>query len=227
MAKSGRTWSLAALEPSNITFIEEFEALIGILRLDDIAPGRFSSLLALSLYGGFKAGTLDPYRAVLEIEALENGNPSHYKDSIQNKRPPLKGLWHKHFGQLGLRPLALNVQNALKKYELPYVAEKIRQAQESGEERFFTVEDAAAIANDAVQGNYARRQKSGGLTGEWIVFAKHEGKNYYLALATHDSSTHIHIRQQIDLLCMREFPFLEDLLALSETEARVTERDDL
>ena len=218
MVKSSRTWSLAALEPSNNDFIEEVEALIRILRLDDIAPGRFSSLFALSLFGGFKAGTLDPYRAALEIEALEQGKPSHYKDPIQNKHPPLKGLWHKHFGQLGLRPLALNVKNALKKYQLPYVAEKIRQAQESGEERFFTVGDAAAIANDAVHGNYARRQKSGGLTGEWIVFAKHEGRNYYLALTTHDASMHLHISQQIDALCVREFPFLEELLASSGTE---------
>ncbi len=80
------------------------------------------------------------------------------------------------FGQLGLRPLALNVQNALRNSQLPYVAEKIRQAQESGEERFFTVADTAAIANDAVNTNYERRQQSGSLTGEWIAFAKHDGK---------------------------------------------------
>ena len=216
MDTSSRKWSLAVLEPSNDAFVEEFETLMKVLRLDDIAPGRFSSLFALCLFGGFKAGTLDPHRAVLEIEALEKGSPSHYKEPIQNKRPPLKGLWHKHFGQLGLRPLALNVQNALKKYELPYVAEKIRLAKESGEERFFTVEDVKAIANDAVHGNYVRRQESGALTGEWIVFAKHAGKNYYLALATHDRSTHAHIRQQIETLCVREYDFLEDLLIQEE-----------
>jgi predicted transcriptional regulator len=50
------------------------------------------------------------------------------------------------------------------------------------------------------------------LTGEWIVFAKHEGRNYYLTLATHDKTTHEHERQQIENICYREFPFLEKIL---------------
>jgi hypothetical protein len=207
-----RKWSFTPLEGTSEAVTDELETFIKVLRLDEIAPGRFSSLLVLCLFGGFKAGTLDPHRAVLEIQALEMSQPSVYKDPVQNKRPPLAGLWHKHYGQLGLGPLAKNIQNALAKYKIPYLVEKVRQAQASGEERFFTVDDAAAIANDAVHGNYTRREEANGLTGEWIIFARHEQKNYYLSLATHDSSTHAHIRQQIDALCVREFPFLKDVL---------------
>ena len=207
-----RKWSFTPAEGTNNSVVTELEAFTQMLRLDEIAPGRFSSLLVLCLYGGFRAGTIDPSRAVLEIEALEKGTPSTYKAPVLFTRLPLAGLRHKHYGQLGLAPLAKNIQNALKRYGIPYLAEKVREAQASGEERFLTEGDVAAVANDAANGNYKRRRAASQLTGEWIIFAEYEGERYYLCLATHDTSTHDHLRQQIDALCVREFPFLENLL---------------
>jgi hypothetical protein len=48
------------------------------------------------------------------------------------------------------------------------------------------------------------------MTGDWIIFAKHEGQNFYLGLGTHDAAT-----REPDALYRRlrqgsewEFPFL-------------------
>jgi hypothetical protein len=125
----------------------------------------------------------------------------------------LKGLWHQHYLPDGLPSLAKNVQLALKQYKIPYFQKKIREAQEAGEDRYMSADDVAAVANDVVYGNLGRRQADKAMTGEWLVFAKHEGKNYYLAVATHDSSTHDDLRQQIDTISCKEFPFLPKLLA--------------
>lgn len=83
----------------------------------------------------------------------------------------------------------------------------------TGEERYMTNEDLMAVVNDVVTGNLVRRRKDEAMTGEWLLFAKHQGQNYYLAVTTHDSSQHPQIRQQIDSVCCHEFPFLSELLA--------------
>ncbi len=48
------------------------------------------------------------------------------------------------------------------------------------------------------------------MTGEWIVFAKHNGKNFYLTLGVHqedNASVALRIWQ-----CGWEFPFVLDIL---------------
>jgi hypothetical protein len=81
----------------------------------------------------------------------------------------------------------------------------------AGEERFVTVEDIKAITDDAVQGNLRRRFEANELTGEWLIYAQHDGLNYYLALGRHDTGDDI-IRTQIDGVCCYEFPFIRNLL---------------
>lgn len=191
----------------------ELASFINMIGLDRIAPGRYSLILVLHLFGGWKSGFQGPEKIIREIEALEAGVSTGLKAPIQNRHPPLKGLWHKHYLQDGLPSLAKNVQLALKKYGMPYFEQKISEAEEAGEERFMTAEDLMAVANDVVHGNLGRRREDEAMTGEWLLFAKHEGENYYLAVTTHDSSTHPQIRQQIDTICCHEFPFLIKLLA--------------
>jgi len=119
--------------------------------------------------------------------------------------------------QPGIRSLAMNIQHGLKQFESPWFKQRIREAEAAGEERFFSTEDVAAFTADVVQGHFRRLQDDGRITGEWIVFAKYEGQNYYLSLATHDRTTHQHIRQHIDAICVQEFPFLKTQMA-SETD---------
>ena len=145
-----------------------------------IAPGRISLLFLLSVFGAYKAGRIDPAQVARELEALEKGETTGLKPPIQNRHPPLKGLWHKHYMQPGMASLAMNIQHGLKQFGIPYLQQKVREAQQAGEERYFTIEDVAPLANDAVHGDWRRLREMDRLTGEWIVFARHEGRNYYL-----------------------------------------------
>lgn len=190
--------------------LKDFVKSIG---LDKAAPNRYSSLLALHLLGGSLSGYQNPAKIIREIEELEAGQPGQLKAPIQNRHPPLKGLWHKHYMQDGIGSLAHNVQRGLNIYGIPFFEQKIREAEEADEERFLTAEDVPALVNDIVSGNRQRLAEAQAITGEWLIFAKHEGQNYYLCVTTHDSSTHDHVRKQIDEVCCREFPFLAKLLA--------------
>jgi len=211
-----RKWNMQAKDQDGNDISEqissEFEAIIQVTRLEQIAPGRISLLFLLSFFGAYKAGRINPFQVAREIEALEKGETTGLKPPIQNRHQPLKGLWHKHYMQPGMASLAMNIQHGLKQYGIPYLAKKVQESKESGEERYFTIEDVVPMANDAVQGNWQRLREAERLTGEWIVFAKHEGLNYYLTLMTHDKTTHQHERQQIENICCREFSFLEEIL---------------
>ncbi|WP_332853423.1 hypothetical protein [Duganella sp. S19_KUP01_CR8] len=190
--------------------LKGFAEMIGI---EQAAPGRYSLLLLLSLLGGAKSGRLNPHKVVQEILALEGiGPPSQLKPPIQNKHPPLKGLWHKHHLMDGMSSLAMNIEKGLNRYKIPFFEQKIMEAQQAGEERFMSAADIPMLVNDVVSGNYNRLAENEALTGEWLVFAKHEEKNYYLALATHDSATHDALRQQIEAICYLEFSFLPEIL---------------
>lgn len=216
MNVTNRKWNLEAKDQDGNDISEqisaEFEVIVQATRLEQIAPGRISLLFLLSLFGAYKAGRIDPFQVAREIETLEKGETTGLKPPIQNRHPPLRGLWHKHYMQPGMASLAMNIQHGLKQYGIPYLAQKVQEAKESGENRYFTLQDVAPMANDAVHGNWQRLREAERLTGEWIVFGKHEGLNYYLTLATHDKTTHDHERQLIENICYREFPFLEEIL---------------
>jgi hypothetical protein len=189
--------------------LTDFAASIG---LDRVAPGRYSFALVLGLFGGFKSGHQNPAKIMREIEALEGiGGPSQLKPPSQFKHPPLKGLWHKHHLEDGLRATAINVKKGLDRYKSPLFRQRIQEAQDAGEVRYVTQEDIASLADDIVHGNWQRMAGAGELTGEWIVYAQHEGANYYLCLGKHDSHDD-HLRSHIDVICCQEFPFLAALL---------------
>jgi hypothetical protein len=131
----------------------EFHAFIEATRLEFIAPGRISLLFLLSLFGSFKAGRIDPSLITREVDALEKGEPTGLKPPIQNKYPPLQGLWHKHYMQSGIASMALNVKRGVSQFGIPYVQQKIREAKEAGELRYFSVEDIGPLTNDVIRGN--------------------------------------------------------------------------
>lgn len=191
--------------------LTQFARMFG---LDRAAPGRYSMLLLLHLYGGCKSGSVHPWKVVREISTLEGfGPPSRLKPPIQNKHPPLKGLWHKHYQQGGTCSFAMNIDKAMKRYGIPYAKQKVKEATDAGELRYFAVEDIKPIVHDVLHNNFVQLGKDQSVSGEWLLFAKHEGKNYYLSLATHDESQHAQVRQAIDAVCCREFLFLPALLA--------------
>jgi hypothetical protein len=213
MDEPQRRWRFVAKDNAGNDVTGEIEALIQMMGLDQIAPGRYSSLLMANLFGGFKAGSINPHMVAHEIQALEAEKRTGLRLSSEFRHPPLKGLWHKHYMQSGIASLARNVQRGLNEYGIPYLKEKVREAEAAGELRFFTAKDAAPIAQDAVGGNWKRLQDDDDITGEWVIFAIHGGQNYYLSLGTHDKSAHGHLRDLIDAICCIEFPWLQTTLS--------------
>ncbi len=206
---------MSSIEQKHISEAEihKFIELIGLKRA---APRRYSALLVANLLGGALSGMQNPAKIIHEIELLERGELGRFKKPIRNKHPPLRGLWHKHYMQDGLASMAQNIQKGLNWFDIPLFKQMIQDAENAGEERFVEPHHIPALAADIVGGNWQRLAERQALSGEWIVFAKHEGLNYYLTIATHNSDTHQHVREQIEQVCCVEFPFLSRLLADAE-----------
>lgn len=190
--------------------VHQFAERIG---LDSIIPGRYSShLLGEMFVRSDIFRTQDPYAILDQIKNLEGvGRRSFMKPGAPFKHPPLKGLMHQHYMVNGIASMAQNLMVALKRYGIPTLEQSLAEAEASGVERTLTVQDINRLAHDVVMGNYERRANAQELTGEWIVYAQHQGANYYLCLGRHDSGDD-HLRAQIDLICVPEFPFLSTVL---------------
>lgn len=190
----------------------ELMAFAKHIGLEEAAPGRYSLLLVLHLFGGFASRRANPHRVVDQIRALERGFRTGTKPAAPLRRPPLRGLWHQHYLADGIASMAINLRNALANFGLPSLEQRIAEAMALGDERNFTQADISAVAHEAVVENWRRRGASSDLTGEWVIFAKHGGQNFYLCLGLHDED-HQHLRQQIDAMCLLEFPFLSSILS--------------
>jgi hypothetical protein len=110
----------------------------------------------------------------------------------------------------------MNVAKGLRKFRIPLFEERMNEAALAGERRFVSVADCEALANDIVEGNLQRLAEQQALGGEWLLFAEHDGKRYYLCVCTHDKSQHEHVRATIDAVCCKEFPFLTSILGPEE-----------
>ncbi|HDR8920143.1 TPA: hypothetical protein QDA94_005318 [Burkholderia vietnamiensis] len=208
-----RRWKIEARDQNGTSRADDVEAFIQRTALDTIAPGRFSSLLVLNLFGASMAGVMEPSCVIREIKALEIGINTGFKPGSTLNHLPLKGLWHKHYQVVSLPSLAKNIKRGLDIHGMPLFEQRMKEAQAAGIVRYVQVEDVAALASDVVHGNYVRLHDENRLAGEWLIYAKHEGQNYYLTICTHDKTTHATVRQQIEDVCGMEFPFVRDLLA--------------
>lgn len=171
--------------------------------LDAAAPGRFSWLFVLQMMLFAQRYGIDPYHVVDEIKALEGG-PTRIrtKPASEFKHPPLRGLWHKHF--FSARFVAHNMLEQMRGARLKALAAEIFDPTKSP---VVTEEMLNEFSHRATIGAFEERDAQGRLTGEWIVFAKHSGLNYYLNLATHLTGDQT-IADQIRAACHPQFPFL-------------------
>lgn len=106
----------------------------------------------------------------------------------------------------------MNVKKGLHpKKPTPWFAKRIAEAELGTGPKFFTKGDIPAMVNDLVSGTYQRLRDAQKLTGEWIVYAVHQGQNYYLAIWEHAHGDEL-LRSEIERLCVPEFPFLKGIL---------------
>jgi hypothetical protein len=175
------------------------EMYLGTSELTD----RMSELIWLDIYildAAFGAGTHEILRA---IKDLEHGEPlSGVKPATQFENMPLKGLWHKHF--FSAHFLVENIILGLGKTELERLVSEAMDAAKS------TAEMINELAHRVTHEPLETRNASKKLTGEWIVYLRHAGKNYYLCCNTHthDARGDQFIYDRIMEHCVRDFPLL-------------------
>lgn len=192
--------------------VERVHAFERDLCLDESAPGRISAMLLIELY--FRSEimeNLNPSKVKAEIDALEGNRVSCTKPETPFKGKALSGLWHKHYQEDGISSLATNLLIESKRYTYELSDTALSELEEIDDEDERNWILAGSFAHEFTHGNLHRRRERAAMTGEWVIFARHEGENYYLCLGSHQEGDWS-IRDKILARPCYEFPFLTDLL---------------
>ncbi|AGG89586.1 MULTISPECIES: hypothetical protein [Rhodanobacter] len=194
----------------NGTEIEQIEPariveLARLYELDLLAPGRYSSLFIVNLYLLDKVSGVDPHQVISEIKHLEGLGPSlQTKEATEFKGSVLKGLWHKHFLPILPSTFAHNIINHFGKNGLEKLVNNVFDSAQSD---VVTSEMVRELSRRVVEESIVDRGSAGKLTGEWIIFAKENGQNYYLSISPHASGDE-NIAANLKGGCSHEFPFI-------------------
>ncbi|EGQ8609135.1 hypothetical protein GNT15_24125 [Vibrio parahaemolyticus] len=84
----------------------------------------------------------------------------------------------------------------------------VNEAFQQNESGYVDEEMATFLAHETTVGALEKRARENRLTGEWIIFKEHQGKKYYLSVASHtenDSDIFKRVKMAYDM----DFPFLE------------------
>lgn len=201
----------------------EMDTLKRQILMDRPYSGRVSFAMAVRI-SGMPARGLDSFAVLDELDFLEGHRPvSCSVAATQFKHPPLFPFWHKHFWSARHILRNLIVRWGLDRAgnrDLDKLIDSVLLECGDDPEAW-----SAILADRMVMGGFRERARSGlaatvrevqfgqrsgyGLTGDWIIYGKHSGENYYLDMASHTEGEAPH-----DLLTKlrhgsaAEFPFL-------------------
>ncbi|MBA2130566.1 MULTISPECIES: hypothetical protein [Stenotrophomonas] len=183
---------------------EKIKGLAAFYELDTLIPHRYTSLLVVNLYLLDKVSGISPEQVINEIKSLEGLAPSQQtKPATEFRGSLLKGLWHKHFLPALPSAFAHNILNHFGKDGLAKLVEEVFDPVKSST---VTREMIDELSHRVVEESIVDRGAAEKLTGEWIIFAKEDGMNYYLCISPHasgDENIANHVK-----VCAHEFPFL-------------------
>jgi hypothetical protein len=164
---------------------------------------RMSELFLFDVYVLDAEFGVSPHEILSAISSLEQVEPlTGVKPATQFQYMPLKGLWHKHY--FSARFLINNIVLELGKTGVEKrVNEVLDPAKSNVVTREIIKELARRVTHEPVETRDARK----GLTGEWIIYLKHKGSNYYLCCITHEAGDQF-IYDRIMEHCIRDFPDL-------------------
>jgi hypothetical protein len=151
----------------------------------------------------------NPFAVLDELDYLEGiRSASRTKPEAPFKGARLQPFWHKHFfssrhllKNIGIRWNLADGGNR----ELDRMIEEVAREHGDDPERWIN-----HLTHRLVVGGFEERTVRG-LTGDWIIFAKHAGANYYIDLATHEEGTGERAKRLANELrssCLAEFPFV-------------------
>lgn len=152
-----------------------------------------------------------------EIDYLEGLCPqtaTKLKDGQQFKHAPLHPFWHKHYSAprhiLQNIVIHWNLSGKGKPDPLTPMLRDVAKDHGDQPDRWPGVAAYKMFVDgfkDRAHGDEGRP----GLTGDWIIFGKHAGQNYYLDLATHEEGEIENakaLREKLRQGSAIEFPFL-------------------
>ncbi|MGF1733680.1 hypothetical protein [Photobacterium kasasachensis] len=185
------------------------EELLKFERISGISwkiKGYYSKLFLADLMAFHELFGVGSDEVFMVLNDYEKGiNRAGIKSPSVFKYHPLKGLHHIHFSSS--RYIPQNIKLGLGKNGLKSIIDETLD-----KKSLLPEQQAAEIARRMVDETLNKRKSEKKMTGEWVVYTKHQGKNYYLCLARHDDDDQF-IRNRIEEHCMREFPFLESVLS--------------
>jgi hypothetical protein len=196
------------------------------LAVERCARILFSQLAYMPAYRGLNFPFQFVEREIRHLEGLANTETKPAKPF--NKSGKLSGFMHKHFCVPGYEHLAVNAtlawqlqKSGSRKFtEMALkIAKPYADVQQTPDQLLkFSGEIARAVVSGP--GGLQERQSSGRATGDWIVFASHEGQNYYLCIAKHDEDDFI---LETLRLCTSQFPFVGKIIGESGDDTEPTE----
>lgn len=179
---------------------------VGFCRVD---MNRISQFLTIQLASISKHRIYNSFSVTDVIQELEGIGRGCEQRVSQFKHPPLKGLWKAHF--FDARFLAKNISNhwGLEYESSPKFTSLYDRITAEEDEQPTMLGWQGRLAHEMTVGAYEERSRKNRRTGEWIIFSKHNGKNYYLFISSHTSKEEDQgVHGFFKSLCEREFPFL-------------------
>lgn len=121
---------------------------------------------------------IDPTEIIHAVHHVEAGKPNSDVTVTEFRDESLKAVWHKHY--FSARYLPANIFPARGRNGLNTIVDEILDPVKYPVITPQAIDELAqAVATLPVK----NRSVDGNLTGKWVIFAKHDGKNYYLGLA--------------------------------------------
>lgn len=169
---------------------------------------RISTVFLAQAYSFEANGVFDTFDLTQPIKSLEGASPH---DSVgaadQFKHQPLAGLYKKHF--MSARFLPKNLINFIRSKDgKAHFHKAWDEAKVFSESEYIDEKFAGHLAHRMTVDPIQIKSSSKAMTGEWVVFHKHEDKNYYLTIASHNESND-QIYARVSLACeIDQLPFL-------------------
>ena len=205
-----RTYT-ATLKNRNVELTDRDLATFRDTYIDGELATRMSELLWLDMYVYDAEFGISPHDVLDAIHSLERGEqPNGVKAATPFSRPPLKGLWHKHF--FSARFL---VNNIVLGFGRDGLEKLVNEVMDPGKSSVVTEEMIKELTHRATHEPLEKRASHQKLTGEWVIYFPHDGKNYYLCCNAHGAGDQF-IYDRIMEHCTREFPALPEWLALAQ-----------
>ena len=179
---------------------------VGFYQLD---LSRISNLLVRQLYHAYLNRLFSIFGVLDEIRFLEGlKSTTMTKEAEKFNRSPLDRFWHKHF--FDAKFISRNLINYLHSNDGKNKIEDLfRKFKEEGSE-YLEEKEIGILAHELTFSAFQERIDQDSGTGEWLIFSKHKGRNYYLIIESH-SKTHEGDKKLYEFIKSHrysEFPFL-------------------